>query len=57
MLRADECQMRARECGRMAEETVNPIQKARFLHLERSWLYLARLKLKIRGGGTEGQSA
>lgn len=49
MLRAEECQERAEECARLAEAAVNPRHVARYRHLERSWLYLARLKLRARG--------
>lgn len=49
MLQAEECQQRAEECARLAETAVNPRLVARYRHLERSWLYLVRLKLRARG--------
>ena len=49
MLQAEDCQARAEECARLAEAAVNPRLVARYRHLERSWLYLVRLKLRARG--------
>lgn len=49
MLQAEECQERAEECARLAEAAENPRLVARYRHLERSWLYLVRLKLRARG--------
>jgi hypothetical protein len=48
MLQAEDCQSRADECARLAAATVNPGLVARYRHLERSWLYLVRLKAKAR---------
>jgi hypothetical protein len=48
MLQAEECRDRADECARLAEATVNPVLIARYRHLEASWLYLFRLKLRAR---------
>jgi hypothetical protein len=48
MLDAEECQKRADECARLAEATVNRILIARDRHLETSWLYLFRLKIRAR---------
>jgi len=44
MLQVEECQQRADEFARLAEETVNPLLVARYRFLEASWLYLVRLK-------------
>jgi hypothetical protein len=44
----EECQQRADEFARLAEETVNPLLIARYRFLEASWLYLVRLKHKAR---------
>lgn len=49
MLQAEDCQARAEECARLAEAAVNPRIVARYRHLERSWLYLVRLKRRARG--------
>jgi hypothetical protein len=48
MLQVEECQQRADESARLAEETVNPLLIARYRFLEASWLYLVRLKHKAR---------
>jgi hypothetical protein len=44
LLQVEECQQRADEFARLAEETVNPLLVARYRFLEASWLYLVRLK-------------
>jgi hypothetical protein len=48
MLQAEECQKRADECARLAEETVNPLLVSRYRFLQASWLYLVRLKSRAR---------
>jgi len=48
MLHAEECRKRADECARLADATVNPIQIARYRHLEASWLYVFRMKVRAR---------
>jgi hypothetical protein len=48
MLQAEECQRRAEECARLAGGAVEARLVARYRHLEQSWLYLARLKLRAR---------
>jgi hypothetical protein len=48
MLQAEECRTNADECARLAAASVNPVLQARYRHLEVSWLYLFRLKLRAR---------
>jgi hypothetical protein len=48
MLQAEDCRRRADECARLAEAAVSPVEIARFRHLELSWLYLYRMKLRAR---------
>jgi hypothetical protein len=48
MLHGEECQRRADECARLAEATADPVQIARYRHLELAWLYLFRLKVRER---------
>ncbi len=45
MLRADECQLRADEFGRLADTAMIPDLAARYRRLQQSWLYLVRMKL------------
>jgi hypothetical protein len=48
MLQAEDCRLRAEECARRAEATMIPDLRKRYRHLELSWRYLVRLKLKRR---------
>jgi hypothetical protein len=48
MLTAEECQRRADEFARLADQTSNPVLIARYRHLEVSWLYLFRMKIRAR---------
>jgi hypothetical protein len=48
MLTAEECQRRADEFARLADQTANPVLVARYRHLEASWLYLFRMKIRAR---------
>jgi hypothetical protein len=48
MLAAEECRDRADECARLADATDDPIQIARYRHLESSWLYMFRLKVRAQ---------
>jgi hypothetical protein len=46
MLRVEECQTRADECARLAAMAISTQAAAHYRFLERSWLYLVRLKLR-----------
>jgi hypothetical protein len=48
MLSAEDCRDRADECARLADATGDPVQIARYRHLESSWLFLFRLKVRKR---------
>jgi hypothetical protein len=49
MLTPAECDEYAAECARRAANAELPELVARYRHLERSWLYLARLKAQRTG--------
>jgi hypothetical protein len=46
MLQAEDCQLRADACARLAAAATDEQSAARYRHLELSWLYLLRLKLR-----------